>query len=109
MKVEFASIASRDQFVKNFRSGLKDEEKNVRPTIFARNDLLKVELQYQAILRRECFERNQRCGQFRFYYRDLQIHKCKPPFRDFVPFRQALGEGSQAQTPPTQREVNRQT
>jgi len=84
LKVEFQSTASRDQFIRSFRQSLPPPVFQMKPAVFARRDMIDVELRYQSQLRKEVFRRNQEAGLIKFFYRDLRIYACREPYRPFL-------------------------
>lgn len=77
VKVEFADVSQRDRFIVGFRRSLAAAERDMRPVIFARRDMIPLELQLQSRLRRQCYQMNMNAGEMRYFYRDLEIRPCK--------------------------------
>lgn len=78
IKVEFKDKDQRDKFIVSFRRSIPSSVKNVRPTVFARRDMVPAELELQSALRQKCYKMNREAGEMRYYYRDLKIYSCKP-------------------------------
>lgn len=82
LKVQFESVAARDDFLREFNRNLPTGFTGRRPS--SRRDMTPAELSLLYELRREAYARNQAAGQVAFVIRDLEIIELKSP----RPFRQ---------------------
>lgn len=77
LKVRFETVASRDDFIREFSRNLQNDFTGRRPT--CRRDMTPAELSLLYELRREAYARNKAAGQIAFVVRDLDIIELKSP------------------------------
>lgn len=78
VKVEFKSEVAARKFMLNFRKHAEPKLSGIKPTPFARRDMVPVELTLQAKLRKFVYEINQGCDKPIIFYRDLNVFYTSP-------------------------------
>lgn len=80
IKVSFSSVPARDKFIRFFAKNRTEYMKDLQRSVTCRRDLMPFELETHYRLKKECYDLNKQAGEFRYYYRDLRIYECNPPY-----------------------------